>query len=308
MFKINQLYLTSDFKPVKVIFIKKRCFKQPRLKLTARAPLALIEATPNYSRPTSCIKSSWLKFKTIITNNLMLITSLFKDWINKIKNCIALLTIIPVYNIKPTDDFMQAALAVIFATQALVSPIILLRNDNADLITYIATKRLLQGCIHEDGLADLADASNKFDKQSKLIVIKDSKTGVYGTLALMLSLTMEYVMLKHVDNFEAAKIAATCNLIGYSSLLWHWVCLPHAYAPWKLVLRKQSVIMFLTFTIAMLLACFSWKRAIAVIAQMILLNMWFNIWSLRTLGGNTGDTLGTIKLLSEMLSMMCLSA
>ncbi|ATY93483.1 Adenosylcobinamide-GDP ribazoletransferase [Candidatus Hodgkinia cicadicola] len=314
--KMSQLYLTSNFKPVKVIFLKKRNFRRPRSKPmstmsapahTSRRIAGLMNLIVERSQLLSCVKESWFKFKTVTRSGLTLTIESLKDWFNKFKNCAALLTIIPVYNMKPTNDFMQPMLVVIGALQAFASAILLFRDTNTDLILYIAIKRLLQGCIHEDGLADVADASGKFDRLSKLTIIRDSKTGVFGTLALMMSLTIEYAVLKRVNNFEAIKIAAVCNFVSYSSLLWHWICLPHAYDSHKLVLRERSVITFLVVTAATLFLCFDWKRAFVLIVQMIVLNLWFNIWAWKTLGGKTGDTLGAIKLLSEMLSMMCLS-
>lgn len=93
------------------------------------------------------------------------------------------------------------------------------RTSETDTILYITIKRLLQGCIYEDGLADIADSSGGHTKQSKLTVIKDSKTGVFGTLALMFLLTTEYVLLKRLSFVKAIKTTTICNLIGYFSML-----------------------------------------------------------------------------------------
>ncbi|XXM90212.1 adenosylcobinamide-GDP ribazoletransferase [Candidatus Hodgkinia cicadicola] len=224
------------------------------------------------------------------------------------KNCIALLTVIPVRNIKPTDDFLQPMLLVAGVIQAIGSTMLAFRNSNADLILYIAIKRLIQGCIYEDGLADLADASGVYNKHSKLSAIKDPKTGVLGTLALFLTLSLEYTLLKPLNNIKAIKTTTACALIGYSSMLWHWMCLPHAYDTHKLVLRKTNVLMCTAITVTTLFVCYDFVRASAIMIQTICLNVWFNKWSLTNLGGKTGDTLGAIKLLSETLSMICLSA
>lgn len=46
---------------------------------------------------------------------------------------------------------------------------------------------LLTGCIHEDGLADLADSAGRFELEKKLEIMRDSRLGTYGVLAIVLS-------------------------------------------------------------------------------------------------------------------------
>jgi adenosylcobinamide-GDP ribazoletransferase len=54
--------------------------------------------------------------------------------------------------------------------------------------TVLATSILLTGALHEDGLADSSDALGATrDRQRALEIMKDSRIGTYGALALMLS-------------------------------------------------------------------------------------------------------------------------
>ncbi|XXN13658.1 MAG: adenosylcobinamide-GDP ribazoletransferase [Candidatus Hodgkinia cicadicola] len=248
------------------------------------------------------------RLKTAAANRLTQTASFVESALNKLKNCVALLTSAPIYELKPTNDFLQPILTVAIVTQMAAAAALAFRTSETDIILYIAIKRLLQGCIYEDGLADIADSNGGHTKQSKLIIIKDSKTGVFGTLALMFLFTTEYVLLKRLNFVKAIKTTTICNLIGYSSMLWHWICLPHAYNSHKLVLRRNNVIICAATVSALLFVYFDWIRAIVVIIQTIILNIWFNVWSLTNFAGCTGDTLGTIKLLSETLSFVCLSA
>lgn len=58
---------------------------------------------------------------------------------------------------------------------------------------------LLTGCFHEDGLTDLADGfGGAFERQRKLEIMKDSRTGTYGAAALILSIAIRAAALAAV--------------------------------------------------------------------------------------------------------------
>ncbi|AHL31054.1 MAG: cobalamin 5'-phosphate synthase [Candidatus Hodgkinia cicadicola] len=255
-------------------------------------------------------KASGLRFrlKAATANGLAQTVEFAESAFNKLKNCAVLLTSVPIRSLKPMDDFLQPILVFAVLTQMVANAALALRTSDIDIILYMAGKRLLQCCIYEDGLADIADSSGKHTKRSKLMVIKGSKTGVFGMLALMLLIKTEYVLLKSLNRVKALKTTTICNLIGYSSMLWHWACLPRAYSSHKLILHRNNAIISAAIVSALLFVYFDYVRAIVVITQTIILNVWFNTWSLTNLAGSTGDTLGTIKLLSETLSLVCLSA
>ncbi|AUG33730.1 Adenosylcobinamide-GDP ribazoletransferase [Candidatus Hodgkinia cicadicola] len=276
----------------------------------------LIALAPKHwfsNRAHEALTPSWanglrFRLKTATTNALTQTVSFIESAFNKLKNCVALLTILPVYNLRPMNDFLQPILIVAIVTQMVASAALAFGTSDVDIILYITLKRLLQGCVYEDGLADVADSSGRHTKQAKLTIIKGSKTGAFGMLSLMLLFTTEYVLLKRLSPAKAIKTTTICNLIGYSSMLWHWTCLPHAYDSHKLILRRNNAIVCAITVCALLFVYFDCVRAIVVIIQIITLNIWFNVWSLANLAGCTGDTLGTIKLLSEMLSFVGLSA
>lgn len=168
-------------------------------------------------------KASGLRFrlKAATANGLAQTVEFAESAFNKLKNCAVLLTSVPIRSLKPMDDFLQPILVFAVLTQMVANAALALRTSDIDIILYMAGKRLLQCCIYEDGLADIADSSGKHTKRSKLMVIKGSKTGVFGMLALMLLIKTEYVLLKSLNRVKALKTTTICNLIGYSSMLWH---------------------------------------------------------------------------------------
>ncbi len=55
----------------------------------------------------------------------------------------------------------------------------------------VTAQILITGGLHEDGLADVADGfGGGRDRESKLAIMRDSRIGVYGALALGLSLLL----------------------------------------------------------------------------------------------------------------------
>lgn len=57
---------------------------------------------------------------------------------------------------------------------------------------------LLTGALHEDGLADSADALGARDKIRRLEVMRDSHIGTYGTLALVFSFAMRVYAISFI--------------------------------------------------------------------------------------------------------------
>jgi len=60
---------------------------------------------------------------------------------------------------------------------------------------------LLTGAFHEDGLADVADSAGAFGLDRKLEIMRDSRVGTYGSLALVL-----LVLLKFLAVWELVQI------------------------------------------------------------------------------------------------------
>ena len=63
-------------------------------------------------------------------------------------------------------------------------------------IFFVLINLFLTGALHEDGLADLADGMfvGK-DVQSKLSIMSDSRTGVFGVLALIISMNLKIFLI-----------------------------------------------------------------------------------------------------------------
>ncbi len=73
----------------------------------------------------------------------------------------------------------------------------------------VATTMLLTGGLHEDGLADTADGfGGGRDRARKLAIMRDSRIGSYGALALMLSLAVRVAALAAMRHPAVAMIVS----------------------------------------------------------------------------------------------------
>ncbi|MGB3554691.1 MAG: adenosylcobinamide-GDP ribazoletransferase [Jannaschia sp.] len=71
----------------------------------------------------------------------------------------------------------------------------------------LAALVMLTGAMHEDGLADLADGFwGGFDRDRRLAIMRDSRIGAYGVIALILSLLLRWTLL--VTALEQGQILA----------------------------------------------------------------------------------------------------
>ena len=74
------------------------------------------------------------------------------------------------------------------------------RRRSASRATLLAT-----GCLHEDGLADTADGFGGGEtREQKLDIMRDSRIGVYGVCALIVSLLLRVGLLASLPNAHLA--------------------------------------------------------------------------------------------------------
>jgi len=184
----------------------------------------------------------------------------------------------------------------------------------------IAGLAFATGALHEDGLADVADGfGGGSTRESKLAIMRDSRIGAYGVLALCFSILLRVAAL--VSILERSVTLAALSLIfagalsrvaGLAPMLWlsparvdglgatvaapsreAWgrACLIAAafgVAPWFAGASASQVAVAI-------IAAFSVAALVAKLAK-------------REIGGYTGDVLGTAQQLAEIAILAALSA
>lgn len=184
---------------------------------------------------------------------------------------------------------------------------------------------LLTGAFHEDGLADSFDGLwGGFTPQRRLEIMKDSRIGTYGGLALILLIGLKAALLAELANFGpilvcAALIAAHALARASVLPLTRWLPYVRIGADNKPVAEAISsgiTAVGLSLSGLIVLAMLSWagislleSLKLSGILFAALLTLWLGWASVlrQKLGGITGDTLGAVNQLTEVavLLMAC---
>jgi adenosylcobinamide-GDP ribazoletransferase len=176
------------------------------------------------------------------------------------------------------------------------------------VLTYLV---LITGCLHEDGLADTADGfGGGWTKDRILAILRDSRIGSYGAIALVLSLLARYLLLASLpmERFIAYVISA--------HVLCRWSSLPLSYflPPAREQEGQGARIAKLTSFSSLLfgsalstaIVIFALRRSsvapLLVAPLIVLVSGWFYN---KKIGGITGDCFGATNQLTEIAIYFC---
>jgi adenosylcobinamide-GDP ribazoletransferase len=169
---------------------------------------------------------------------------------------------------------------------------------------------LATGGLHEDGLADCADGfGGGSDRARKLEIMRDSRIGSYGALALVLALGLRWQGLAVVaaEPWRAAVALVALGMASRAGLAAALVLMPAARADGmgkdaaEADAGRARVAVALG-AVALLLIGAPW--AIVAIAAV---NFGFARLALRQIGGQTGDVLGALVVLGEIAGWLVLA-
>jgi adenosylcobinamide-GDP ribazoletransferase len=165
---------------------------------------------------------------------------------------------------------------------------------------------LVTGALHEDALADAADGfGGGWDKQQILAIMRDSRIGGYGAIAIVFSLLGRFVLLTELP---APKFVA---YFAAGQVLSRWTPLPLSFfllparpesGQGSRVAQKVSWFSLVTGTIVALgIAAFFLKGAVLwPVCAAVLITAAAGFYYQKRLGGITGDCLGATIQLAEM--------
>ena len=192
----------------------------------------------------------------------------------------------------------------------LISPWLARPLCDALLITLLA---LITGALHLDGLADVCDGlAARGSRERFLAIMKDSQVGAVGAVGLVLGILLKWQALAAVPTelkwqalllFPAlARLGQVLTLTGARHARQDGLgaVFVQGSGGWTLFLA------FLTAASASLFLLGS-KGAIAV-AAVCVLTLAGRMFFQRKLGGLTGDTIGCISELNEIMALVVISA
>lgn len=179
----------------------------------------------------------------------------------------------------------------------------------------VALLLLVTGALHEDGLADTADAlGGGMDRERVLVILKDSRIGVFGAAALVSALVLRVALWAKLGASapEALVVAQAASRVGP---VWLMTALPYVTdaetARNRLLTRAgfaQGAIAttWLGALLAALYAAHHLDVRVAVIALgAASVSVLGCAWRFRArVGGITGDFLGATQQISELVLLV----
>ena len=173
---------------------------------------------------------------------------------------------------------------------------------------------LITGALHEDGLSDAADGlGGGRDREHALSIMKDSRIGTYGAIALILSLGLRAAALaalvRGLPPLAAALTLPAAAALSRGAMVWHWTNLPAAKAdgvaaragqPSAADAKIALVAALLLSAAALVLPTGRLLPFIAAVLVTAAGTLMFTAYIRRRLSGHTGDTIGATQQICDI--------
>jgi adenosylcobinamide-GDP ribazoletransferase len=184
----------------------------------------------------------------------------------------------------------------------------------------LAAHTLITGALHEDGLADSADGlGGARDREKALLIMRDSRIGSYGAVALILSFGIRASALSAIGSLmlpgPAGFAYAALGALSRAALVWHWSQLPPARTDGVAVASGAPAAEQVPVSLALggaiagaiLWYCGSLLLALLTLSATAVATVAFTSRIRTRLGGHTGDTIGATQQISEMAALATLA-
>ena len=191
-------------------------------------------------------------------------------------------------------------------------------DPSLSIILMLLTGVLLTGGFHEDGFADSCDGfGGGYNKQQRLAIMKDSQIGTYGVIGLILLLSLKIHVLSQLINYGAgffalsfisAAVLSRCSVLclmqstdyareeSSSKSTRSSQRLPQQYLLAALLMGAVSILWMPFFCLLLVFT--------VVVISTILCRTYFQ----QKIQGYTGDCLGFVQQLNELLILLMLVA
>lgn len=241
-------------------------------------------------------------------------------------SCLAFWSRLPVSGQDELPEFRVAVRALPIAALAIAAPaaaMALARAFGAPSLVAallaVAVLVVTTGALHEDGLADCADAASGSTPESRLAIMKDSRIGAYGTLALIFSIGARAAALAALAHsslaLACAGLFAAAALSRMAALTPLTLLAParetglgqSAGAPEAGALGMATT---LSLVCAVLPVIADAPMLRVALASLSTIGAGFVVSSIARakLGGQTGDVAGAAQQLAEIAYLVILSA
>jgi adenosylcobinamide-GDP ribazoletransferase len=169
---------------------------------------------------------------------------------------------------------------------------------------------MISGAFHEDGLADAADGfGGGWNPHQVLTIMRDSRIGSYGAIALVLSLLLRWLLLARLPG------ASFLPVVVVAHVLCRWTTLPLSYylqaasaadvnsqgqgARVAQLTTRSALLTGSLLTLAIVLVAMraaAWKPILAAVLVSLCSGWYYR----KRIGGITGDCFGATNQLTEI--------
>jgi len=175
----------------------------------------------------------------------------------------------------------------------------------------LAALILLTGALHEDGLGDCADGLGGGKTKAKALeIMRDSRIGSYGVLALVLSVGLRWAALAALSPVWGVLALAISGGIGRAMIVPATMLAsyarPEGLASDVAAGARASGVMATLITVLVLGLVGGWAGLLALLLALAISGC-FLLYLVRRVGGYTGDGLGAIAQLGEITVMVVLA-
>jgi adenosylcobinamide-GDP ribazoletransferase len=172
----------------------------------------------------------------------------------------------------------------------------------------------LTGGLHEDGLADTADGFlGGYDRQTKLAIMRDSRHGSFGVLALVFSIMLRAAALASIGDVIHAPLALIAAHAASRAAL---PAAMSGLAPARAdglgveagIPRRSGVVAAAALGVLIAVAMLGPLRGSIALCLMAVAVCGVAVFARRQIGGYTGDVLGAIQQIGEIAMLLAASA
>ncbi|MFZ6773275.1 adenosylcobinamide-GDP ribazoletransferase [Undibacterium sp. SXout7W] len=178
---------------------------------------------------------------------------------------------------------------------------------------------LLTGAFHEDGFADMCDGfGGGMTAERVLEIMKDSRIGAYGAIGIGMMLLLKLILLSSMPTallIPALCIAHPLSRLVSCSLIWllDYAKLEGKAKPLAQHMTSSEFAIACMTVLLPVVAIAIWEPAVAerllpAAVLMILATVWLARMFIRKIGGYTGDCLGAVQQVAEVMFYLGLLA
>lgn len=229
------------------------------------------------------------------------------------------LTTIPVPMQLDKDDFKHATVwfpvvGLLIGVLVALMDLLMVRAGFAGMLSSIVTIGLLaaiSGGLHLDGLADTADGFlSARPRERAMEIMRDSQIGTMGVLALIFVLALKTAALAELSDAVRWKAIIFAPVAGRCQQVLLMALLPYARKQGGMASlffngnRGRHAVWAALFLVMAAIMLFGLKSGTLLLAGIVIMAVVLSVWSLRRIGGYTGDTVGANSEIAEMTVMV----